>query len=95
MADYLLNEILDRQPDRLREFLLRTSVPDTISAGLADALTGRRDGARVLAELAGANFLVSGYSGSRPATAITGCCSSSSARSCGGRARTTSGCSSA
>ena len=60
VADYLLNEILDRQPDRLREFLLRTSVPDTITAELADALTGRRDGGRVLAELAAANFLVSG-----------------------------------
>ncbi|HWL34341.1 MAG TPA: hypothetical protein VNP89_12130, partial [Gaiellaceae bacterium] len=64
VADYLLNEILDRQPDRLREFLLRTSVPDTISAELADALTGRRDGGRVLAELAAANFLVSGHAGS-------------------------------
>jgi len=64
VADYLLNEILDRQPDRLREFLLRTSVPDTITAELADALTGRRDGGRVLAELAGANFLVSGHEGS-------------------------------
>jgi LuxR family transcriptional regulator, maltose regulon positive regulatory protein len=63
VADYLLNEILDRQPDRLREFLLRTSVPDTICADLADALTGRRDGARVLAELADANFLVSGHLG--------------------------------
>ena len=64
VADYLLNEILDRQPDRLREFLLRTSVPDTITAELADALTGRRDGGRVLAELAAANFLVSGHAGS-------------------------------
>ena len=64
VADYLLNEILDRQPDRLREFLLRTSVPDTISAELADALTGRRDGGRVLAELAAANFLVSSHAGS-------------------------------
>ena len=64
VADYLLNEILDRQPDRLREFLLRTSVPDTITAELADALTGRRDGGRVLAELAAANFLVSSHAGS-------------------------------
>jgi LuxR family transcriptional regulator, maltose regulon positive regulatory protein len=64
VADYLLNEILDRQPDRLREFLLRTSVPDTITAELADALTGRRDGGRVLAELAGANFLVSSHEAS-------------------------------
>jgi LuxR family transcriptional regulator, maltose regulon positive regulatory protein len=64
VADYLLNEILDRQPDRLREFLLRTSVPDTITAELADALTGRRDGGRVLAELAASNFLVSGHAGS-------------------------------
>jgi LuxR family transcriptional regulator, maltose regulon positive regulatory protein len=64
VADYLLNEILDRQPDRLREFLLRTSVSDTLSPELADALTGRRDGGRVLAELTAANFLVSGHAGS-------------------------------
>ena len=64
VADYLLNEILDRQPDRLREFLLRTSVSDTLSAELADSLTGRRDGGRVLAELTAANFLVSGHVGS-------------------------------
>ncbi|HWN22626.1 MAG TPA: LuxR C-terminal-related transcriptional regulator [Gaiellaceae bacterium] len=64
VADYLLNEILDRQPDRLREFLLRTSVSDTLSPELADALTGRRDGGRVLAELTAANFLVSGHVGS-------------------------------
>ncbi len=64
VADYLLNEILDRQPDRLREFLLRTSVSDTLSAELADALTGRRDGGRVLDELMAANFLVSGHVGS-------------------------------
>ena len=63
VADYLLNEILERQPDRLREFLLRTSVPDTITAELADVLTGRRDGGRVLGELAAANFLVSSHVG--------------------------------
>ena len=63
VADYLLNEILERQPDGRREFLLRTSVPDTITAELADALTGRRDGGRVLEELAAANFLVSGHVG--------------------------------
>ena len=63
VADYLLNEILERQPDDRREFLLRTSVPDTITAELADALTGRRDGGRVLEELAAANFLVSGHVG--------------------------------
>ncbi|HET9507774.1 MAG TPA: LuxR C-terminal-related transcriptional regulator [Gaiellaceae bacterium] len=66
VADYLLNEILDRQPDRLREFLLRTSVPDTITAELADVLTGRRDGGRVLGELAAANFLVSSHVGAEP-----------------------------
>ena len=63
VADYLLNEILERQPDRLREFLLRTSVPDTIDAELADVLTGRRDGGRVLGELVAANFLVSSHVG--------------------------------
>ena len=88
VADYLLNEILDRQPDRLREFLLRTSVPDTISAELADALTGRRDGGRVLAELAAANFLVSEHGGAETRYRYHGLLWSFCGRSSAGRGRT-------
>ncbi len=59
VMDYLLSEILDRQPPDLVDFLLRTSVPDMVTPELADELTGRTDGGRVLARLQAENFLVS------------------------------------
>ena len=46
ISDYLVSEVLARQPPELRDFLLRTSVVDTLSAELADALTGTTDGQR-------------------------------------------------
>jgi LuxR family maltose regulon positive regulatory protein len=52
VSDYLLKEVLTRQPQELREFLLRTSVVDTLSADLADTLTGTTDGHAMLGRLA-------------------------------------------
>jgi LuxR family maltose regulon positive regulatory protein len=51
IAGYLVEEVLAAQPPELRAFLLRTAVADRLSGGLADALTGGSDGARVLARL--------------------------------------------
>jgi LuxR family transcriptional regulator, maltose regulon positive regulatory protein len=51
VADYLVEEVLDRQSRELREFMLQTSVVELVSAELADALTRRRDGGRVLESL--------------------------------------------
>ncbi|MGZ4270035.1 MAG: LuxR C-terminal-related transcriptional regulator [Solirubrobacteraceae bacterium] len=51
VSDYLLSEVLARQPLDLREFLLRTSVVDMVCGDLADALTGDSDGQRMLARL--------------------------------------------
>jgi LuxR family transcriptional regulator, maltose regulon positive regulatory protein len=51
VSDYLVSEVLARQPPELRDFLLRTSLVDPISAELADALTGRSDGQQLLARL--------------------------------------------
>ncbi|HYI20387.1 MAG TPA: LuxR C-terminal-related transcriptional regulator [Solirubrobacteraceae bacterium] len=50
-ADYLLTEVLARQPPELADFLLRTSIVDTVHADLADALTGRAGAPAVLARL--------------------------------------------
>ena len=50
-SDYLLSEVLARQPPDLREFLLRTSIVDMVCGDLADALTGGSDGQRMLARL--------------------------------------------
>ncbi|MEV7775002.1 LuxR C-terminal-related transcriptional regulator [Kitasatospora sp. NPDC086791] len=58
VADFLLAEVLDTQPAETQDLLLRTSVLDQIHPDLADALTGRPDGARILADLSRANAFV-------------------------------------
>jgi LuxR family transcriptional regulator, maltose regulon positive regulatory protein len=51
ISDYLVSEVLAHQPPDLREFLLRTSIVDTLNPELADALTGRGDGHAMIARL--------------------------------------------
>ncbi|PSK64543.1 HTH-type transcriptional regulator MalT [Micromonospora sp. MH33] len=51
VLDYLVEEVLDRQPDEVRAFLLDTSVLDQLTGGLCDALTGRSDGQPMLETL--------------------------------------------
>ncbi|MGN6172757.1 MAG: LuxR C-terminal-related transcriptional regulator, partial [Streptosporangiaceae bacterium] len=41
VLDYLAEEVLDRQPDEVRGFLLETSVLERLSGDLCDAVTGR------------------------------------------------------
>jgi LuxR family maltose regulon positive regulatory protein len=60
VIDYLADEVLARQPDEVRDFLLRTGVLDRLTGSLCDAVTGRADGARMLEDLERGNlFLVS------------------------------------
>ena len=40
IADYLLAEMLERQPPTVRELLLRTSILERVNGPLADVLTG-------------------------------------------------------
>jgi LuxR family transcriptional regulator, maltose regulon positive regulatory protein len=58
VADYLLGEVLASQPLEVRRLLLRTCILERVNGALADVLTGRSDGARLLHELAEANALV-------------------------------------
>jgi LuxR family maltose regulon positive regulatory protein len=59
VIDYLVDEVLARQPAGLREFLVHTAVLDRLTGPLCDAVTGRSDGTTVLAELERTNaFLV-------------------------------------
>jgi LuxR family maltose regulon positive regulatory protein len=51
VSDYLLSEVLSRQPPETLAFLLRTCVVEQISGGLADALVGTNGGAAMLATL--------------------------------------------
>ena len=58
IADYLLEEVLERQPDHLRSFLLGTSILDQMTAPLCDAVLGTDDAAGSLEELARSNAFV-------------------------------------
>jgi LuxR family transcriptional regulator, maltose regulon positive regulatory protein len=59
IVDYLIEEVLQRQPDDIRDFLLQTSILSRLSGALADAVTGRDGGAAMLEVLDRANlFLV-------------------------------------
>jgi LuxR family maltose regulon positive regulatory protein len=58
VLDYLVEEVLDRQPDDVRAFLLDTSVLDQLTGGLCDALTGRSDGQPMLEILERENLFV-------------------------------------
>ncbi len=65
VAEYLLAEVLDRQSEEVRRLLLRTSVLERVSGPLADALTGRPGGERILQDLEQANAFVISLDGSR------------------------------
>jgi LuxR family transcriptional regulator, maltose regulon positive regulatory protein len=59
VLDYLTEEVLDRQPEPLRAFLLETSVLGRLSGPLCDAVTGRSDSQTLLEQVERANlFLV-------------------------------------
>jgi LuxR family transcriptional regulator, maltose regulon positive regulatory protein len=51
VLDFLAEEVLERQPEGVREFLLKTSVLERMSAPLCDALTSRNDGQQMLERL--------------------------------------------
>lgn len=59
VVDYLAEEVLERQPEAIRCFLLETSVLDRFTGGLCDAVTGSSGGRATLETLDRANlFLV-------------------------------------
>lgn len=59
VLDYLLEEVLERQPDTVRHFLLKTSVLDRLNGALCDAVTGSSGGRATLEQLDRSNlFLV-------------------------------------
>jgi LuxR family maltose regulon positive regulatory protein len=58
VAEYLIAEMLDRQPDDVKDLLLRTSLLDRVNGELADLLTGRPGSERILLALEDANAFV-------------------------------------
>jgi LuxR family transcriptional regulator, maltose regulon positive regulatory protein len=58
VLDYLAEEVLDRQPEQVRAFLLETSVLDRLCGALCDAVTGRSGGQRLLEAIERANLFL-------------------------------------
>ena len=59
VIDYLVEEVMSRQPARVRDFLLGTAVLDRFTGPLCDVLTGGAGGIRMLEDLERGNlFLV-------------------------------------
>ncbi len=59
VVDYLAEEVLQRQPDRVQAFLLQTSILGRLSGPLCDAVTGQSGGKAMLEALDRGNlFLV-------------------------------------
>ncbi len=58
IVDYLVEEVLARQPDDVRSFLVQTSILDRLTGPLCDAVTGHRGGKAMLEALDRANLFV-------------------------------------
>ena len=58
IVDYLADEVLNSQSEPVRDFLLRTSILDRLTASLCDDLTGRIDSQTMLENLEQANLFL-------------------------------------
>jgi LuxR family maltose regulon positive regulatory protein len=58
VVDYLVEEVLQRQPERDRDFLLQTAVLDRLCGPLCDAVTGQDDGRATLERLDRGNLFL-------------------------------------
>src|SRR5918993_1632736 len=58
IVDYLVEEVLQRQPERTRSFLLQTSILERLSGPLCDAVTGQERSNALLEALERGNLFV-------------------------------------
>lgn len=58
IVDYLLEEVLHRQPEPVRRFLMQTCILERLNGSLCDAVTGGGGGAAMLETLDRANLFV-------------------------------------
>jgi LuxR family maltose regulon positive regulatory protein len=58
IVDYLVEEVLGRQPEPVRRFLTATSILDRLTGELCDAVTGRSDGRAMVEGLERANLFI-------------------------------------
>ncbi|UCG24719.1 MAG: helix-turn-helix transcriptional regulator, partial [Chloroflexota bacterium] len=58
VLDYLIEEVLDQQPQEVQAFLLQTAILNRLAGSLCDAVTGREDGQQTLEKLEHANLFI-------------------------------------
>jgi len=58
ILDYLTDEVLERQPEQIRTFLLYTSILDRLTGPLCNALTGEENGKETLELLDSTNLFI-------------------------------------
>ena len=58
VLDYLVEEVLERQPEQIRSFLLQTAILDRFCAPLCNAVTEQEDGKGMLDELERSNLFL-------------------------------------
>ncbi len=58
VLDYLVEEVLQRQPERVRNFLLQTAILDRLSGSLCDAVTAQQGGRGMLETLERDNLFI-------------------------------------
>jgi LuxR family maltose regulon positive regulatory protein len=65
IMDYLVEEVLQRQPASVQTFLLQTSILDLLTGPLCDAVTGQRNSQATLEGMARANLFILSLDGER------------------------------
>lgn len=58
IVDYLIEEVLERQPESVRRFLLQTAILAQMNGALCDAITGQQEGHAQLEALNRGNFFL-------------------------------------
>lgn len=58
VLDYLIEEVLNQQPESVRTFLLQTAILDRLTGSLCDALTGQNNGQKTLEMLGRSNLFI-------------------------------------
>ena len=65
IVDYLVEEVLARQPEEVRTFLLQTSMLDRLTGELCDAITGGSGGKAMLESVSRANLFLTSLDDTR------------------------------
>jgi len=58
IVDYLVDEVLQHQPDHIQEFLLQTAILSRLNGSLCDAVTRQNQGGAILEKLERSNLFV-------------------------------------